>query len=158
MIAPLQPKPLRVEIGEARDHVLDRPCVVRSRRRRRRCLADVARGSPHRHHAARRALGFASRRIFFESGATSACATVGVGGCAVFGGGITFDAVDRTALFVRPIDCRHEAALAQPSQRCACRVRKPARSQRSSSSIARAAILLKQFDDLRQLRPAPRRG
>ncbi len=75
MIAPLQSKPICVEIGQARDHVLDRPCVVRSRRRRRRCLADVARRSAHRHHAARRALGFASRRIFFESDSTSACAT-----------------------------------------------------------------------------------
>ncbi len=45
MIAPLQSKPVRVEIGEARDHVLDRPCVVRSRRQRRRCGADVARKS-----------------------------------------------------------------------------------------------------------------
>ncbi len=75
MIAPLQSKPICVEIGEARDHVLDRPCVVRSRRPRRRCLADVARKSAHRHHAARRALSFASRRIFFESDSTSACAT-----------------------------------------------------------------------------------
>ena len=31
-----------------------------------------ARKSTHRHHAARRALGFASRRIFFESESTSA--------------------------------------------------------------------------------------
>jgi hypothetical protein len=82
---------------------------------------------------------------------------VGAGGCPVFGGRTSFDAVNRTALFVRPIDCRHEAAFAQPSQRCACRMRKPARHN-DQLGDARAAILLKQFDDLRQLRPAPRRG
>jgi hypothetical protein len=81
----------------------------------------------------------------------------GVGGCAVFGGRTPFDAVDRTALFVRPIDCRHEAAFAQPSQSCACRVRKPAR-HKDQLGDARAAILLKQFDDPRQLRPASWRG
>ena len=75
MIAPLQSKRIRVEIGQARDHVLDRPWVVRSRHPRRRCLADVARKSAHRHHAPRRALSFASRRVFFESDSTSACAT-----------------------------------------------------------------------------------
>ena len=76
----------------------------------------------------------------------------GVGRGAVFGGTISFDAVDRSALFVRPIDCRHEAALTQPSQRGACRVRKPARHN-DQFGDARAAILPKQFDDLRQLRP-----
>jgi hypothetical protein len=58
---------------------------------------------------------------------------------------------------VRSIDCRHEAALAQPRQRGACRVRKPARHN-DQFGDARAAILPKPFDDLRQLRPAPRRG
>ncbi len=75
MIAPLQSKPICVEIGEAGDHVLDRPSVGRSRRRRRRCLADVSRKSAHRHHATRRALSFASRRLLFESDSTSARAT-----------------------------------------------------------------------------------
>jgi hypothetical protein len=72
MVAPLQPEPLRIEIGEASNHVLDRPCVVGTRRQQRRFRTRAARGSPHRHHAARRALAFASRRIVFESDATSA--------------------------------------------------------------------------------------
>jgi len=55
------------------------------------------------------------------------------------------DAVDRSALFVRPIDCCREAALAQAGQRCACRVRKPPR-QSDQLVDARAAIPLKQFD------------
>ena len=149
MIAPLQSKPICVEIGQARDHVLDRPCVVRSRRPRRRRLADAARKSAHRHHAARRALGFASRRILFESDSTSERAAAP--------GRTRFDAVDRSAPFVRPIDCRREAALAQAGQRCACRVRKPPRHFDQFVN-RRALIPLKQFDDLRQLRPASRRG
>ena len=82
---------------------------------------------------------------------------VGVGSCAAFGGRTPFDAVDRSALFVRPIDCRREAALAQAGQRCACRVRKPPRHFDQFVN-RRAAVPLKQFDDLRQLRPAPRSG
>ena len=70
---------------------------------------------------------------------------VGVGSCAVFGGRTRFDAVDRSALFVRPINCRREAALAQAGQRCACRVRKPPRHS-DQLVDARAAIPLKQFD------------
>ena len=42
---------------------------------------------------------------------------VRVGSCALLGGRTPFDAVDRSALFVRPIDCRREAALAQAGQR-----------------------------------------
>jgi hypothetical protein len=80
----------------------------------------------------------------------------GVGGCAVFGGRAPFDAVDRTALFVRPIDCRPQAALAQSSQRGACRVRKPTRHN-DQLVDARTAILLKQFDDRASfVRPAER--
>ena len=68
-----------------------------------------------------------------------------------------FDAVDRSPLFVRPIDRHREGALAQPSQRCARGVRKPPR--RIDQFVdGRAAIPLKQFDDLRELRPAARSG
>ena len=71
----------------------------------------------------------------------------------VLGGKIPFDAVDRSPLFARPIDRQREAALAQPGQRCARSVRKPPR--RIDQLVnGRAAIPLKQFDDLRQLRPA----
>ena len=75
MVAPLQAKPICVEIGEVRDHVVERPCVVRLRRQRRRGLADAARMSPHRHHAARRALDFAWRCALFDGDLGSACAT-----------------------------------------------------------------------------------
>jgi hypothetical protein len=46
-IAPLQPKPFHVEIGEASNHVLDQPCIVGSRRQQRRCRAHPTRGAPH---------------------------------------------------------------------------------------------------------------
>ena len=60
-------------------------------------------------------------------------------------------------LFVSPIDRQREAALAQPSQRCARSVRKPPRSVDQLVN-GRATIPLKQFDDLRQLRAAARSG
>ena len=42
-----------------------------------------------------------------------------VSGRALLGGRSLFDAVDRSPLFVRPIDRQREATLAQPGQRCA---------------------------------------
>ena len=82
---------------------------------------------------------------------------IGVSGRVVLGGKIPFDAVDRSPLFARPIDRQREAALAQPGQRCARSVRKPPR--RIDQLVnGRPAIPLKQFDDLRQLRPAARSG
>jgi hypothetical protein len=72
MVAPLQPKPLRIEIAEARDHVHDRPGAVGSWRQQRRSRAHVTRRPSHCRHAARRALGFTSRRILIESSVTSA--------------------------------------------------------------------------------------
>ena len=154
MVAPLQSKPICVEIGEAREHVLDRPCVVRSRRRRRRCRADVA-------ESRRIAITpldalWVSRRDASSSRATRCRPALRRSGrrrC--LRRQDPFDAVDRSALFVRPIDCRREAALAQAGQRCACRVRKPPRHS-DQLVDARAAIPLKQFDHQRQLRPASR--
>jgi hypothetical protein len=82
---------------------------------------------------------------------------VGVGGRAAFRGPTPLDPVDRTAIFVGPIDRRHEATLAQPSQGGAYRMRKPARHNDQLCNT-RAVILLEKFDDLRELRPASRRG
>jgi hypothetical protein len=61
----------------------------------------------------------------------------GVGGCAVFGGRAPFDAVDRTALFVRPIDCRPlgRACAAQSARRVSCAEANP--SQRSTRRCSR---------------------
>ena len=147
MIAPLQSKPICVEIGQARDHVLDRPCVVRSRRPRRRCLADVARKSAHRHHPARRALGFASRRIFFESDLTSSSRAnsdvglryVGVGGCAVFGGRARF----RRGRSIR--------ALCQTD-------RLPSRSRACADRSAPRVSCAEATPSLRSIRQSSRRG
>jgi hypothetical protein len=68
MVAPLQAKTLQVEIDKTSDQVIERSSDVRSRRRRRQGLDDSARLSSRRHHAARRALEFASRCVFFEAG------------------------------------------------------------------------------------------
>ncbi len=62
-----------------------------------------------------------------------------------------------TVEFVRPVDGQREAALAQPGERCARSVRKP--SRRIDQLVnGRATIPSKQFDDLRQLRPAAGSG
>jgi hypothetical protein len=68
MVAPLQAKTLQVEIDKTSDHVVERTSNVRSRRLRRQCLADSSRLSSRRPHAARCALEFVSRCVFFETG------------------------------------------------------------------------------------------
>src|SRR5271165_5775810 len=75
VVAPLQAKPICVEISEARDQIVEGRCLVRSLRRRRGDSAGATRMSAHWHHAARRTLDFTWRWTFFEGVSESACAT-----------------------------------------------------------------------------------
>jgi hypothetical protein len=88
VVAPLQAKPIHVEIDEASDHLVEPRDGVRSRRRRNQGLADAAQLLWLRHHAARRAWSLDWRRAFLgtdaefpraslESGAIAWSSTIG---------------------------------------------------------------------------------
>jgi hypothetical protein len=66
VIAPLQTKPVRVEINEAEDCLSERCDAVGSRSRARRGVGDATRSSAFYHHAARPACGFERRSVGFR--------------------------------------------------------------------------------------------
>src|SRR5271165_6104882 len=67
------------------------------------------------------------------------------------------DPIDRSSRLVGPINPDGVAALAQAGERCACRVRQPAGCG-DKLAESRAISALQQFDDVRYLGSAARRG
>ena len=72
MIAPVQTKPVRVEIGETGDCLTERYDAVGSQRRDQQAFADVVRWLVLGHQPARRARGFERRCAGFLDAGESA--------------------------------------------------------------------------------------